>query len=155
MTTNNFNYVKHPVASIILMIIIFMMLLLQLSSCKKEEPSKLETDRIKLLLTSTTWKIQTVTVDGVDQTSMYSGLTLKFTDTQYTTTNGKVVWPASGVWIFADNTGRRILRGDNVEMSVQQIDTDKLVLNFTWATTTLGPGRLSSMKGKHVFAFVK
>ena len=99
--------------------------------------------------------MQTVTVDGMDETSMYSGLTLKFTNTQYTTTNGKIVWPASGVWLFADNTGKIITRGDGIEMSVQQIDSDKLVLNFTWTTTTLGPGRISSMKGKHVFTFIK
>jgi len=149
-----FNLSRHLFASLFLAIIISLILLIELSGCKKEEVSKLETDRIRQLLTSTTWKVQTVTVDGVDQTSLYSGLTLKFTDTQYMTTNSKVVWPASGVWTFADNTGKRIIRGDNVEISVQQIDTKGLALNFDWSTTTLG-GRLSSTKGKHTFTFVK
>src|SRR6478609_5062753 len=134
MTTDKFNYSKHAIASTILMIVIFLMLMLQLSSCKKEEPSIQETEKVKKVLTSTTWKMQTVTVDGTDETSMYTGLTLKFTDGHYSTTNGKVVWPASGVWIFADNTGKLITRGDGLEISVQQIDTDKLVLNFTCAT---------------------
>jgi len=155
MTTDKFNYSKHAIASTILMIVIFLMLMLQLSSCKKEEPSIQETEKVKKVLTSTTWKMQTVTVDGTDETSMYSGLTLKFTDTQYTTTNGKIVWPASGVWVFADKTGKLITRGDGIEVSVQQADADVLVLNFTWTTTAIGPGRVSAMKGKHIFTFVK
>jgi hypothetical protein len=128
--------------------------LLTLAGCKNDERI-LETDRARKLLTASTWTIQSVTVDGTDRTSSHAGLTLHFTNTHYTTTHGGALWPESDIWTFVDNTGRVIVRGDDIEMTIQEINTGKLVLNFTWMETTLGPGRLSSTSGEHVLTFVK
>ena len=128
--------------------------LLALASCKKDDEN-LRTDRVRKLLTRNTWTIQSVEVDGLDKTSSHAGLTLHFTNTQFTTTHGGVVWPASGIWTFADDNGKRIVRSDDIEMIIEEVSATKLVLSFTWMETTLGPGRLSSTSGEHVFTFVK
>jgi len=127
---------------------------LVLAGCKEDEVV-LETDRVRKLLTANTWTMQSMTVDGIDKTASYAGLTLKFDNTHFTTTQGSPVWPASGLWTFAEDSGTIIVRDDDVEMTIQEINTDKLVLAFTWTETTLGPGRLSSTSGEHVFTFVK
>lgn len=132
----------------------FFAYLLPLTGCKNDD-GKLETDRVRKLLTANPWSMQSVIVDGTDKTSSHTGLTLNFANAQYTTTHGGVVWPASGIWTFADDTGKIIVRSDDVEMTIEEITTDKLVLTFTWTETTLGPGRLSSTSGEHVFTFVK
>jgi hypothetical protein len=121
-------------------------------SCGDESP-EVETDRIRKLLTANTWKVQSVTIDGADNSAMYTGLTLKFADTRYTTANGGVVWPASGIWTFADETGKLILRGDDLEMVIDEITNAKLVLSLNWANTTLSSGRAMSISGEHVFVF--
>ena len=130
-------------------------LLLVHASCgggKDAEPS--ETDRIKAILKGT-WQVQTVIVDDTDQTTLYENLTLTFTDANYSTTNGGKVWPASGGWTFTDETGRTILRSDDVIITVEEVTTNTLVLSFDWDTTTIGPGRSKSIQGTHLFTFEK
>ena len=58
-----------------------------IQGCSTEsDPSAKE--KIKAKLINTTWTLQEVTVDGVIKTSIYEGLTLRFTETSYTTSNG-------------------------------------------------------------------
>jgi hypothetical protein len=129
--------------------------LLVLQSCggKGSDPSP--ADQMKTILTSGTWNLQNVSVDGVDKSSIYSGLTLRFTEGNFTTTNGRVVWPASGTWEFSDDTGKNLTRGDGVPIGVEEATTSKLVLKLTWNQTTLGQGRANSVKGVNVFTFGK
>jgi hypothetical protein len=124
------------------------------AGCEKEE-KEITTDRVRKILTSATWKIQSVAVDGADKTSSFVDHTLKFTSTHFTAVNGDPVWPASGIWTFADDTGNKIVRDDDIEVSVNEINANKLVLSLMWTKTTLGAGRLSSISGEHVFTFVK
>lgn len=131
-----------------------MLVLLFLPGCKsasKEDPSP--SDQMKSILTSGTWNLQTVTVDGVDKTSTYSALTLAFTATTFSSTNGRVVWPSLGNWQFSDETGRNIKRGDDLSIAIGEATTSKLVLSLTWNKTTFG--RVESVKGAHVFTFTK
>ncbi len=106
-------------------------------------------------LKANTWRISTVTVDGVDQTTLFAGMTLSFTATNYTTTNGKAVWPASGTWSFTDNTAKKIKRSDNLEVTIAEVSSTTLKLSLNWATGSLGTGRVESVAGNHVFSFVK
>lgn len=108
-----------------------------------------------LLTTGGTWNVQSVTVSGTDQTSLYSGLQLSFTATNYTTVNGGSIWPASGTWQFTDETATTIKRSDDVLITVVEAEEKKLVLSFTWSKTTLGSGRTGSISGQHVFTFVR
>lgn len=129
--------------------------LLVLSSCGGGGSTPSATEVTTNQLKANTWRISTVTVDGVDQTTLFTGMTLSFTATDYTTTNGKAVWPASGTWSFIDNTAKKIKRSDNLEVTIAEVSSTTLKLSLNWATGTLGTGRVESVAGNHVFSFVK
>ena len=130
-----------------------------ISGCQKSssdpQPAETEADKIVKILSTSTWKLQTVTVDGTDQTSTYKGLVLNFTSSSFTTTHGGAVWPASGAWKFSDGTTISIDRGDGLKISLQEVTDGKLSLGLLWSKNTLGPGRVNSLKGQHVFIFGK
>jgi hypothetical protein len=126
-----------------------------LFNCTKKSDPIPETERVKQLLISSPWKVQTVTVDLVDQTPVYAGLTLSFTETAYTTTQGGFVWPASGTWVFADNTGKTISRSDGLSITVVEVTPTQLALKFTWLKGTLSGGKSLSVAGVHLFTFIK
>lgn len=125
------------------------------TGCKKknEEPKPNKTDQVKSMLTGGKWTMQSVTVDGVDKTDVYAGLTVTFTSSGYTSTNGAPVWPASGTWFFQDDTGVLIGRGDGTSIVIENITQTNLKLDLSWPTNTLGSGRVSSVAGNHVFTF--
>lgn len=123
-----------------------------LTACKKEDPSP--QDKVKTNLVGPIWKIKTVSVDGVDYTSSYSGMTIVFTETTYNTTKGGVVWPASGTWQFISTDDTKIIRNDGLEVTVSVTSTQLDLLLF-WPTTSYGGGRSNSVKGNHVFTFTK
>jgi hypothetical protein len=126
--------------------------IISVQGCKDEVP---ETDRVKGILKASTWTMQTVVVDAVDQSTVYKGLTLNFTDTGYSSTNGGVVWPASGTWFFADASAKTITRNDNLAITITEVTDAKLILSLTWAKTTLSGGRVESVKGINVFTLTK
>lgn len=136
------------------LIVWVLMGLVTLVGCKKDDP-KPETERIKELLRTNTWRIQSVTVDGTDQSTLFTGLTLTFTDTNYSTTNGGVVWPASGSWSFVDNTAKKIIRSDGLEIRVEEVTGTSLKLGLTRTAGSLGTGRIESVAGNHTFSFIK
>lgn len=135
--------------------ILFVLILLSgiLLSCGGSDPELSEVERKTAIMTKSTWKLNDVLVDGVDQTDVYDGLTIKFSGTGFTTTNGGLVWPATGTWNFKDDLGTTITRSDGVEIEVAEISDVKLVLTFTWDKTTIGPGRIGSLSGAHKFTF--
>ncbi len=128
-------------------------LIAALAGCKKSDSLSVKQVNTNLL-TSHVWKLQSLQVDNVDKTSLYTGMTLTVGAATYTSTNGAPVWAASGTWSFTDD-GKTIKRDDQVEVSVDQITDAQLVLSLTWNKTTLGGGRTSSVSGKHVYTFVK
>ena len=145
------NKLKNIVTFILLLSIVFAFV--SLSGCKKDEPSASEVTTNKLI--SATWKISSVTVNSTDKTSLFTNMTLKFTATNYTTTNGGVVWPASGTWEFVDATAKEVRRNDDLEITIVEATDASLKLSLIWDTGTFGPGRVSSVAGNHVFSFVK
>jgi hypothetical protein len=130
--------------------------LIALQSCGKSDPapSQTEAQRVTALLTASTWKIQTVTVDGVNQNALFPNFTLTFTGSNYTSTNGGVVWPSLG-WAFAGGSTTSLVRGDNLTVNIDNISSTAMTLSLTWDTTTLGGGKVNSVKGKQVFTFGK
>lgn len=131
-----------------------LMSLLFTSGCN-EDPLPI-TAQVKQILTSTaSWKMQTVLVDGTDQSTVYKNLTLGFTDTGFTSSNGGAVWPSSGTWKFTDDTATAIERNDGLQVTIDTATDSKLVLKLTWTKTTFGLGRLASVKGVNVFTFGK
>jgi hypothetical protein len=125
-----------------------------MAGCKDKDPIP-ETDRVRELLFTGTWKAKQVTVDAVDRTYQFTGLTLTFTATNYTTTNGKLVWPASGTWKFKNDEAKVLLRDQDVEVTIIEVSSTTLKLSFNWSTTTLGSGRSMSVAGKHEFTLIQ
>lgn len=137
-----------------LVIILFIANLCLLSGCKKDEVQP-ETERIKGLLTSGNWQIQSVLVNNTDQTASFAGLELSFTDTGYSTTNGGAVWPASGTWTFVNESSTKIVRNDGLEITLIEVTQTTLKLSLVNPTSTIGTGRLSSVAGEHQFNFTR
>jgi hypothetical protein len=133
--------------------LVVLIALVGLVGCNKDTVQS-ETERVKGILKGS-WKVQSVSVDGTDQTALYKNLTLSFTDTGFTTTNGANVWPASGTWSFTNDTGKSMLRSDGTTITITEATATKLVLAFNWANKTIGPGRVESVSGAHVFTFSK
>ncbi|NOT76694.1 MAG: hypothetical protein HOP08_17335 [Cyclobacteriaceae bacterium] len=126
--------------------------MLSISGCKDNGPSALDV-RTKAL-TASGWKVNAVTIDGVDRTAQHASMTLTFSASEYTTTNGGFVWPASGTWAFAGADATIITRSDGVEITVVELTDASLKLSFAW-TGTYQQGRVSSLRGNHIFSFVK
>jgi hypothetical protein len=138
-----------PVLSLVVMLTI-----LSLSGCDKGTDKSVAEVNTQIL-TSHTWKLQSLMADNVDKTSLYTGMTLTVTATGYTTTKGSPVWNPSGTWSFVTDEGVQIKREDGINVTIKEISEDKLVLEMDWAKTTFGGGRVSSVTGHHVFTFVK
>ncbi|MEJ0030699.1 MAG: hypothetical protein WDO15_10170 [Bacteroidota bacterium] len=113
-----------------------------------------ESDRVSGLLTSSPWKIKSLTIDGVSK-NLYPNLAVTFTKTGFTSTGGTSVWPATGSWTFTDDTATSFKRDDQTVVAIETIDQNNLTMSLTWSQTSLGPGRVSSVAGKHVFVMGK
>ena len=107
------------------------------------------------MLTANSWKLSSVTVDGTDQTSLFNNMTLNFAATSFTASNGGLVWPASGTWTFKDEEGKIIVRNDGLLITVMELNDASLQMSLTWASSTIGPGRVSSIAGVHIFNMIK
>ncbi len=146
MNTQTKNTTLRPTA------IAVVILIAALAGCKKSD--SLSAKQVNTnMLTSHVWKLQSLQVDNVDKTSLYTGMPLTVGAATYTSTNGAPVWAASGTLSFTDDGKTK--RDDQVDVSVDQITDAQLVLSLTWNKTTLGGGRTSSVSGKHVYTFVK
>jgi hypothetical protein len=125
-----------------------------LSSCGPDDPTGKEKNT--KIISSGTWVISSVMVDGVDKSDLFTGFTLEFNSAgTYSSTNGEPVWKASGTWSFKDNSGQVFLRDDGKEVTLGTITETALVLNMNWDKTTLGSGRSRSVSGNHTFTFTK
>ena len=152
------NYTKRVAVAFLL--IAALAILVHLSGCKGGASDPTPTpvskqDEVKAKLTSPTWKMQSVTVDGTDKTSIYKDLSLKFSATGFTSTNGGIVWPTTGTWTFTSTEATAIKRDDGLVVTLQEVTDTSLKLALTWSKTTLGSGRIESVSGQHVFSFGK
>jgi len=109
----------------------------------------LETRIIHLSNQGKPWKAVTITKDGVDVTSQFSGFMLTFGANTYSSTSGFVsVWPASGVWQYYNEDPDTILRDDGVMIFLSPVTDMNLTLIFTVADTG---GRLAGISGEYIF----
>ena len=99
------------------------------------------------------WKLSSLKVDNTDQTSLYPNLTINFSPSGYTSTQGEPVWPASGTWTF-DANGLVITRSDGVLITIQSISSSQMVFSLSWDKATFSGGRAYSISGNHVFTFI-
>ena len=139
----------------ILLIVPVLSGILLLSHCggsKSNDPAPVtEPQRVTSLLKTGTWKIQSVSVDGADQSALFKNFTLSFTDAGFATVNGSAVWPASGTWKFVSDQATSFTRDDGLVVTIQTVSSTQLIISLVWTKTTLGPGRIESVKGTTVF----
>ena len=136
---------------------LLILLVMFLGSCGEEiVPPTAEEQNTALLVgtgsAAKTWKVQSVTVDGVDKSSLFAGMTIKFTEGNVTVTNGGVVWPATGTWTFNTSEAKSIKLGNGTEIELEVSET-VLKLTLSWTRNTFSPGKVSSVAGRHVFTF--
>jgi len=128
-------------------------LLFSLMSCSHHDnptPVQVATQQL-----SVSWKVQSVTKDGVDISAQFANMTLTFTASSFTSTNGTPVWPVSGSWKFDDDTAKTITRSDSVEVTVTTISDNSLTLELAWDENVYKGGRTSSISKPYVFTFSK
>jgi hypothetical protein len=118
-------------------------------------PEKTAAELTTAKLTASQWKVGSVTVDGVDQSALFKSFNITFTATSFSTTNGGVVWPASSNWSFTDANATGFSRSDGITVQLQEITDTSLKMSMAWSKNTLGPGRIESVKGQHVFTMGK
>jgi hypothetical protein len=125
-------------------------------SCSKESTSPqppTPQEQTKMLLTDGTWKLQSESANGVDQTDLYKDLTISFTSSGFTTTSSDVIWPHHGTWSF-DGTTTNIRRNDGLVIQID-VSSTTLVMTLVWTQTTIGSGKINSTSGQNVFTMVK
>jgi len=104
------------------------------------------------LIDASAWKMQSLTIDGIADTTFFKGLIITFTASSFTAVNGAPVWPATETWTFTDANATAIKRSDNLIVNVDNLTSTAMQLSLDWTTTTT-EGRKNSVAGKHVFIF--
>jgi hypothetical protein len=145
---------KYLRSSLCLLSLLMIAGVMLISSCEKKAEISVA-DVVKAKLTASTWNLKSVDVSGKDQTSVYKGLTLAFTATSFTTTNGGTVWPVTGTWEFKTPDATAIVRDDKLEVTIQEVTETSLKLALTWSKNTFTSGRVEAVSGAHVFTFSK
>lgn len=123
------------------------------SACDGEgEPKTARQGTLEKLMAKT-WKVKSVTADGVDVTSRFAGMTITFTETTCAVSNGSTLWPSSDAWAFVNDEAVSIKRGDNVQVEIVSLTASSLTLALQWTKNTFGPGREHSVSGNYTFVF--
>lgn len=139
----------------ILKTVVSVLLVLHISGCGKDDPKPAEptaNEATEKLLTSKSWQISEVKVDGVNS-DLYPGLTITFGSKTFTAANGVPVWPASGAWNFVGDSGTKLQRNDGLDITIESISSSQLIILFSWSSTTFNNGRTASLKGSHRMTF--
>jgi len=127
----------------------------------KSTPAESTQDK-QLGLLSHTWKVSTVTLGSVDQSSTWTGFQLALTGTKgatsfnYSCTGRPALgpWPASGAWAFGTDPITQVIRDKGT--------ADELAMTYTVTATTLqvtfnytgnGYTRVNNVSGNWVFSF--
>lgn len=134
------------------MVLLLAVLLVTLAGCDKGGDPSAEEAALKTLK-SKTWKIKSVTVDGVDKSQDYPGMTISFSDNAVTVVKGGVVWLSQDTWQFTSAQATAIVRGDGVTVDLITLTSTSLVVRLSWSETTYGPGRMHSVAGEYIFSF--
>lgn len=123
------------------------------SSCGSDEPSPAETNT--KLLTSGAWSVNSVKVDGIDRTNLFNGMSITFTDQDYTAVNGGPIWGTTQSWTFTDNAANTFSFSSGIVADIRELTTSSLKIELRWNKTTLDGGRDKSVEGLHEFQFTK
>ena len=109
-----------------------------------EEEKQLES------LSASVWTMSSITLDGADVTTNFSGLVLTINSDKTYSTNGSYdpVWPSSGSFTFGSDI-KTFTRDDGVSMTISVSETS-LTITLTYADSG---GRIDALPGDYVFSF--
>ena len=134
----------------IIFFLVLLSIILAMYSCSKDEGESAVTKTERLL--TSTWQLEKLTVDGVDQTTLFPALVITLSKGSYTAQNGAPVWPASGTWNLTDEN--TISRDNNTEIIIVSLSETNVTLRLHWNKDTFGKGgRATSVVGNHSFEF--
>ena len=122
-----------------------------------DPPAPNPVDLRKELLASSTWTVNTVTVDGVDISSAFLGSTVTFqANGNFTTTIDPTysdIWPSSGTWSL---TSVDMMVVNGIDMTISNASTTSLSLSFAFIGASAHKGgRISSLDGNYVMNFTR
>lgn len=116
------------------------------------EPEKTQQELATEKLVGNTWSLQSVTRNSTDVSSDFSGFTITFTSSGFTTTNGTGAWESSGTWTWTDAQAKSFTLENGVAVQVEFSNNDTvLTLTFTVEETTFDIGRTTGLAGNYVF----
>jgi|TARA_B110000046_G_scaffold142480_1_gene149299 hypothetical protein len=112
----------------------------------QEEENQLES------LSASAWTMSSITLDGDDLTTNFSGLVLTINSDKTYSTNGEYdpVWPSSGTFTFGSDVNT-LTRDDGISMTVTVSETN-LSIAFTYVAAG---GRIDALPGAYIFSFTK
>jgi hypothetical protein len=131
---------------------ILLLTILCLSGCEDEPTVK---EKTEAMLISGEWHNPIVTVDGIDESTLYQNFTIKFNSNSYTSSGGSPLWPSSGTWTFKDESAKVLILDNAKEVQINEITDVNLELAIQNDNTTFTSGRVNSIKGKNVFKLSK
>jgi hypothetical protein len=153
------NILKHlPLPIVLFGAIILSLTLLSACSDNSAVPPSDEENLIQLI-TSGTWILESVTIDGVEEPNLFKGMTLNMTRSTYSVVNGGKIWDKTNSWYPHSSSGKQYIYFSNLTMAfpveIEHINQETLSFSFHWNTTSLAGGREKSLEGDHVFVFKK
>lgn len=137
------------------------------SSCSKGGNSETTQDK-QLGLLKKTWKVQSVSLGGVDQTSSWTNYTLTISGNAGQGTTGTYSyvcanrpalspWPASGAWSFGTDPTTQIIRdkGTADELGISYaVNSGATTLQLSFSYTGNGYTRVGNVSGAWVFNLI-
>ena len=137
---------------------IFSIAAMMLISCGDDDDASVADDPVEQTeeekqlesLSASAWTMSSITLDGADVTTNFSGLVLTIKSDKTYSTNGSYdpVWPSSGSFTFGSDLNT-LTRDDGVSMTIAVSETS-LTVTFTYADSG---GRIDALPGDYVFNF--
>lgn len=112
-------------------------------------------DETRALLKARTWSVYSVQMDGIDKTSMFSGMKINFEDQVYTAQNGGFIWGSDLrlSWAFQDTEATKFAIGSGPTVYIQELTKSSMTLRLRWSLDDFGGGATSPESGLYVFEF--
>ena len=104
-----------------------------------------------------TWNLSTVTRDGVDVTSEFTGFKLVIVNKDYTITNGGTAWlESSGTLSISGDNATSIDSMGGITNIALEFSNDNKTLKLTYAIdSTVVGGKTTGLAGNYVFVLTK
>lgn len=101
-----------------------------------------------------TWTLAnggSITLDGDDVASSYTGFTLSFTNGGFTTSNAGDLFPATGTWQWVGESTNQITTGRGKQVTIITLTTSAFQFSFTKTATN----SVAGVSGNYVIKVVK